>query len=460
MARDRWPGEPTEPVELIDPLFGERSEASSEVVRSGPGDRTGLTRMALLGGVVAVVAMLLVLGRAGPEAGLGQLGDGELVEDLVDGGQPGDTRGGASTGAQAVAPTTSIPGAMPADRVDTSPSSVVAPAPMLGQRSGLSLFYGGDGPLQVVDLDTGTLTRYGLVAHPVLTTGADLVLYQEETGVVGWVPLDNPGQQALTWKRGLVAAGTGPGLLWILDPEYVGSTPVPGGDPDEDADDGADGGGPADAGVGSGRWELFETPGNRLVVRIPADLHAEVEEVEAAQQPLGGAIQAVRPGPFFSTRPDGVYLAIEGGFQRVASGRLVAHDWATALVGDCPPDGGCDLSWIDAETGERVDRPVPQVRPRVANLVAGGTWLHSVDWEGTSELLELATGRRIEHVWATDRPTLSPDGRWLAEWFGTTVVLSDLDGDGPPRTVSWIEAFDGDGPGSLLFAATPVVVAE
>ncbi|MEM9562931.1 MAG: hypothetical protein AAGA93_09955 [Actinomycetota bacterium] len=421
MAGGRRPSEVPAPVELIDsgsaagptwdPLGGEADDSAGPIETTGRVDGRpgrGRTTLATVAGAAVVVGLLWLLGRAAPP----DAGDGEAAA-------PTTTTVPPPSVTRLPAPTTSEP-------------VVVADAPVLGEPSDLLLFYGGDGPLQSVDLDSGVLTRYGLVAHPVLATGRVLVLHQEEAGIVGWVPLDDPGQQALTWKRGQVAPGSGPGLLWVLDPTT-----------DEPHEEGAD--------VGSGRWELFDVVRNRISVRIPADLHPEIEEPASSEEPLGGIADVIRPGPFFSTRPDGVYLSIEGGFRKVADGRLLAHDLETALVGTCPADATCDLRWIETVGGTTIDRPLPGIRPRVANLVAGGAWLHSIADDGTSELLELATGRRIKHNWPTDRPTLSPDGRWLAEWFGTTVVLSDLGGNGPPRTVGWVADFEADGPGSLLF---------
>lgn len=427
MAADRRSGEPAERVELIDPFADAASTEVVDRVALGPGHGSRTTVATLVGGVVIVAGLLWLLGRGASDP---VDADDPLAGRSVD---SATVDGGAGDAADTPPPSVTI------TRAPSSSSSVVVDAPVLGQRSGLSLFYGGEGPLQSLDLDTGALTRYGLDAHPVLVTGRELVLYRENAGIVGWVPLDDPGQQVMTWKRGQVAPGSGPGLLWVLDPET-----------DEPHPEGLE--------VGEGRWELFDVVRNRITIRFPADLHPEIEERVAGDEPIGGLLDAIRPGPFFSTRTDGVYLSIDGGFQRLATGRLLAHDRDTVLVGRCPPDLAgvtpCELTWFDVETGAELDRPVPEVRPRVVNFVAGGNWLHTVAWDGTSELLELASGRRIVHTWATDRPTLSPDGRWLAEWFGTTVVISDLEGDGPPRNVGSVQAFEREGPGSLLFVRT------
>lgn len=370
------------------------------------------TGVVLAGGLVVVVALLALLARPGPS------------EEPEDEAAPSTT---ATT--TAPASTTTLPATPP-------PTVPVLDAPVLEEPVGLTLFLGGDTPLTALDLDSGQVTRYGVTAHPVLVTGEDLVLYEEDAGIVGWVPLRDPGQQALSWKRGRVAEGSEPGLLWVLDPEV-----------DEPH--------PAGSEVGFGRWELFETASNRRVLRMPGDLYPDIERFIEATPMVGGPIEAFRPGPWFSTRRDGVYRAIEDGYTRVAGGRVLVVDDDAFLIEQCTVDGFCDLAWVGVETGELVDRVLPEVRPRVARLMAGGAWLHSVGWAGTSELLELATGRRIEHDWLANRPTISPQGNWLAHWSDTTLVLSDLRDGVQPQPVIGIDLLERGESAGMLFAPTP-----
>ncbi|MEL6982845.1 MAG: hypothetical protein AAFO29_10520, partial [Actinomycetota bacterium] len=382
---------------------------------------------AVIAGVALVLALLVLLARPGQSD--------DPSEDAAD--TPSTT---------SAPPTTRS--ARPASTVPTTAPPVLD-GPVAGEPSGMTLFIGGDRPLTAIDLDSGQVSQYGLMAHPVLVTGGDLVLYQEDTGIVGWVPVEDPGRQALSWKRGRVAAGSGPGLLWILDPEV-----------DEPH--------PAGVDVGFGRWELFETATNRRVFRMPGDLYPDIESFIEAPPTVGGSFEAVRPGPWFSTRRDGVYRAIEDGYTRVADGRVLAND-EDVLVEQCSIEGVCNVAWYAVETGDPVDRVLPQVRPRVARLVAGGAWLHSVGWAGTSELLELATGRRIEHDWAEARPTVSPDGRWLAHWTASssgsgaehTLIISDLATDGDLRPVAEIDSIEPGASTGLLFVQTsPVSVTD
>lgn len=365
----------------------------------------------MIGGLVAVVALLALLARPGtPDA-----------ED--------DEAAPPSTTEPTVTPPTTPPSTAP------DPFPLAFDGPVLEEETGLTLFLGGDTPLTAIDLDSGDVTRYGVTAHPILVTGDDLVLYEEDAAIVGWVPLRDPGQQALSWKRGRVAAGSEPGRLWVLDPA-------------------ADEPHPAGVEVGFGRWELFETATSRRVLRMPGDLYPDIERFIEATPMVGGPFEAFRPGPWFSTRRDGVYRAIEDGYTRVAGGRVLAVDDDAILIEQCTVDGFCDLGWVGVETGELFDRFLPEVRPRVARLVAGGAWLHSVGWAGTSELLELATGRRIEHDWLANRPTISPDGHWLAHWSDTTLVLSDLRDGVRPQPVIGLDLLERADSAGLLFAPT------
>ena len=420
-ARGRRPvelaaGEPPDAssVELLG--TGPRGRSGAEVGPHAGGRRPGGSRLAavvLVGGLVSVVAFLWLLGRPGQPP---------PIERAVP--------------ATSTIPATAPPTTEPTFAVSTT-VPVVVDAPVAGEPTGLALLVGGDGPLQSLDLDSGVLRRFGVMAHPILVTGGDLVIYQETAGIVGWVPLDDPGQQVLIWKRGRAALDQEPGRLWVLDP--TNDEPHPAG-----------------ADVGYGRWELFDTESSRLVFRTPGDLYDETETAFDRSPPLGGVFDVIRPGPWFSNRPDGVYRAVAAGYTPLTDGRVLTNDEEAALVGRCPADGPCDLSWVGVDSGRAIDRPLPGIRPRMATLVGGGAWLHSVGWEGTSELLELASGRTIASDWATVRPAVSPDGRWLAAWTGSEVMLFDLGAPGRPRRVATIDAFGSDGPDSLLFAPTTV----
>lgn len=312
---------------------------------------------------------------------------------------------------------------------------------LLGGITGLTLFIGGEAPLQAIDLDSGQQTTYGIRAHPVLATGPSLILYQPQSDLVGWVELTDPGQQVSAWKGGKVATGVGAGQVWILDREASGEHP-------------------AGVPVGSGEWELINTVDDRVQSRLPGDRYDEVEAPTPPDDSLGGIFEAIEPGPYLSTRPDGVYRFEPEGYERLAGGRLLLVDarFARALVGNCGPDGPCELQWINSFTGTPLDLPLPSNRPRAVTLLGGERWVLSVGWDGSSELIELKTDRRITSLEQSGWPAISPDGRWLAQVTGTEVTISSLiTSTGEPRVMAVIGLPDGEGENnSLVLARTPI----
>lgn len=470
----------TEPVEGAEGADGTESVEPVEPVEqwgevSGrPGGGAGLGRLGLLAGLAVIAGLLWGLGRiGGEESATGDRADGEQAAGPAEDAGDDGNRSGSGVRFSLDAGTDVEAGLEPAEpesSIRVTPAQPVIPAPftsgpVLATPTGFTLYYGGDAPLQAVDLDTGELSVYGIRADPVLVTGRTLVIHRAEVGLNGWVDLDDAGQQVGAWKPGRVSGSPDrPDLLWVLDVEN--DEPHPAG-PE------------ANAGIGSGRWELIDTTRSRVMFRLPADLHPGFSGL-AGDDPVGGVFDALHHGPLVSIRPDGVYRHDEDGYRRIApAGWVLAVDDQTgrALVASCGPtpdgaggaggdegaggadraggnegDGACPLGWVDIATGQGVDWPVPEIAVRAATVTGGGRWLHSVSPDGMSELLELDSGRRLRHAWATSRPAVSPDGRWLAEWLRGVVVISDLDGGGTPITAGWVRDFEEEGSGSLVFA--------
>lgn len=421
---DEHPGD--DRVELLaDPSENLAVSTVGPVDTGRRGGAGGRSLAVLVGGLAAVLGLLWALSRP-------------VSEPLQ---QP---RPSATPSMTAEAPTT-LPG--PRATGGSLPTTSMVPGgPLLGEQIGLLLLQGGDGStLQRLDLDSGELTHFGLEAHPVAVVAERLVLHQDESGTVGWLPLEDLGEQVKAWRRGPVSVDR-------LGIEVLDATADNRGFFGPDNDD-----------LGAGMWRRFDSQSGKVVASIPADVHTEIgAEAGTGAERIGGVLGVLRTGAGLSERPDGVYRLTTDGFRRIAAGRVLADDrqgWASgapwlALVGTCGPDGPCDLTWVEADTGEAVDRPLPGIRPRRAIVLPGDRWLLSIDWEGRAELLELATGRRIEREWDAARPTVSADGRWLAEWTDpTTVSVSDLSGGGEPvEALALTLVSSGDGPGSLLFA--------
>ncbi|MGI9597014.1 MAG: hypothetical protein ACR2QK_12695 [Acidimicrobiales bacterium] len=384
-------------------------ESTASTGRATGGGNYG-TLIVVAAGVVALVVVLALLSRSD---------DGDGAQDGLE--EPRPTLPGFFT------TTTSIPTTTVAET--TIPRTTMVPGQfLLGEPTGLWLFYGGADPLQRVDLDTGELIEFGIEAHPVASTGEHVVLYQAESKVAGWVSAAEPGQQALSWKSGQVAPDDEAGRLWILDRSR--DRDHPSGEP-----------------VGPGEWQLFETATNLVLDRRPGELYDEVEAVYAESRLVGGRFEVLRPGPDLSTRPDGVYRYDEAGNQLIDSGHLFTYDDGHALLGRCPADEPCSFTWIDRAAGAAAERPVPEGRIVFAELLAGGEWLHAVGRSSRSQLINLTTGERLEYERGIE-PTISPDGRWLGLLSDDVVTLVDMVGNREPVEYRGLNRRQG---GDLLF---------
>lgn len=345
------PEEPEErPLELLD---GSKAITETQVT-AGPNP----ARSAL---VVVVAAMVVVA----------------VAWSLIRGGRSADeaaTEPTAQTDEAADAdptPTTAAP--------QTTTSTTLGEAPLLGETTGLWLFFGGEDPLQRLDLDAATVDRFGLRAWPLAAIGNELVVTAEGSGSIGWVSLDNPGEQALVWNEALAAASVEPGHIWLLTAEPAA-------------------------------WSLINVEQNQTVEQRPVP-----EQVSSAHQ------SAVRQrfllsGADLVATANGIYQAEDGGYRRVGEGHLHDFDHDRALVEQCGATlDDCELQWFDRATWEPLELPVPATPIDSARLLGDGSWIRSMSPDGErSQLLSLETGESIDLEGFGGALTISPDGRWLA----------------------------------------------
>jgi hypothetical protein len=309
------------------------------------------------------------------------------------------------------------------------PSTLPVGQYLLGKPTGLWLFYGGQDPLQRLDLDSGEHIEVGARAIPVAVNGEDVVLYQPASGVFGWVLIEDPGEQSLAWRRGPVAPGPEPGQLWILDPQR-------------------DLAHPAGVAVGAGRWDLIDLATVRLLEQRPGDLYPEVEAQYSQRSARGLDIWAMRPPPDLSNRSSGVHRYEPDGYRRLQAGWVLTSSPTVALIQSCADGGDCGLSWLDPADGRAIDLPVPDGDLSAAELVAGGNWLRHVDTEGRVGFLNLGTGEKLSPPGVGAR--LSPDARWMATVGPDRVSVFDVS-VGLVEPVMEIELFDQMDGGELLF---------
>lgn len=349
-----------QPIELLD---GRRAVTTTEL-KTGPNPaRTVLIAVAVVVGA-AILAWSLI--STGPTNG----------DDATDQSEPGP--------AEDAAPQTTV------TRPTTTTTARVG-GPLLGEASGLWLFHGGEGPLQRLDLDTGVIDRYGLRAWPLAAIGDELVVTAEGSGSIGWVSLENPGEQAAVWTRATAARSDQAGHVWLL------------------TDDPAE-------------WTLIDVMPNRTVERLPVSA-----QVFAANQTTVRQRHLVPDNDLIETA-NGIYQDDGAGYRRVTTGRLLDFDVDRALVEQCAETlGDCSLRWFARPDWQSLDLPVPETPISSGRLVGGGSWLLAIKPDGTtSELVALDDERRFSFDGVGDALTVSPDGRWAAYITDDGLMLLDL----------------------------------
>ena len=378
-------GADEQPIELLD---GSRAVTETQIT-AGPNPARGLVVGLFAVLAIAVLAWSLVGGRSGSE----ETGDDPASPSV-------DREDGSRS-------QTTVPR-------QTTTTSAPTTGPLLGARTGLWLFYGGEDPLQRLDLDNGEIDRYGLRAWPLAGIGDKLVVTAEGSGSIGWVPLDNPGEQALAWTEATAAGGDDPGHLWLLT-----------ADPPT--------------------WSLIEVGVNRTI-----EQRVVPEQVAAAQR-SGPRQRHLLPDPDLVDTPNGIYEFDGTEYRRVGEGRVHHFDDDRALVERCGATiDDCTLQWFDRATWQPVDLAVPTAPIESARVLGDGSTVRSVRPGGaSSELTSLETGDRIELVGRGESVVVSPDGRWLA--FTTPDVGLSLVDLGTGSIVHEIEVFTRSRPGSLLF---------
>lgn len=328
-------------------------------------------------------------------------------------------------------------------RVTTPPPSTLPDGELLlGEPTGLWLFYGGDDPLQRLDLDNGEFVTYGIRANPVFATGSSLVISQTGLETLSsWVGLADPGEQPHIWKTGPVARAATEGDLWIYE------RPTP-----ERAEP---------------RWTRFAAAEHRMVER------REVISTVPADDGVGRS-RALVPGPDLISDDGQTYEYVNGRYELRGPGSILAYDDGHALTVQCP-DEKCYVQWMARASWEPFGFPTPYDPPADVELLAGASWLYLVsDDIRPSNLVDGAgpqtptekhrheglggDGRTIEllptavfgsyYFGEGTAVNISPDGRWLAwEKESGSVGIRNLKTD----DVYEIDSFDRSRNGSLLF---------
>ncbi len=131
----------------------------------------------------------------------------------------------------------------------------------------------------------------------------------------------------------------------------------------------------------------------------------------------------------------GVYEADGDRYRQTVDGRLVVADDRRVLIEICDDRLDCRRQWFDRRTWEPVDLVVPPEDASNLAFVNGSDWL-ALTWytstDATATLFNVSTGMSRElssydpYIGA-QRPTVSADGRWLAEADGQDLVIISLE---------------------------------
>lgn len=392
-------------IELIDPGEDGHSEVSVGPETNAP------STLVLVVGLVVVAALLWFLTRSNTPEEPGP--DQAIIEEGV-GDTPATTLIVPTSGVRPTTPTTLIPGVA-----------------VLGEPTGLWLFYGGDDRLQRVDLDDGEVSRYGLRAHPLASVQGELIVSTAAVKVIGWVSLEDPSEQAEGWKDGRIALPADGVHIQFLD-------------------------------EAEGVWTRLELPSGRIV-----ETQTAFAPVPLAFR-LPGRPAMLAPGPDLVSTANGIYASInppDGGeaeYTRVrASGQILIHDPSKALVQDCGADLlDCSSAWFSRTDWSQLSLPTPDQTIGFAEILGDGTWLHTIDISGAHQLLLLEPSPEMDleesfgiEV-AIESLSISPDGRWLAvkQPDMDLIELIDLT---TGITEKRFSGFSAGSSGTLLFVSKP-----
>ncbi len=385
------------------------------------GRRWPRLRVGVPAGVLVLAVALWALGRSG--AGPGDTGD--TAPPGASTTQPdADPDDAPAASEPATTETTADPATIPTYDAD-------AGGPVLGRPIGWSLLIGDSyqTPLERLDLDTGERVDYeGVTAAPVAALDGHLLLQQEnEAGTtLRIVPMDDPAAEGIE----VLASGSGFGPQWPVVPAGDGRLWLYG-----DTD-------------GATTWRLIRLRDGKLLDEVPAPSAFQVYPV-----PGGGPDVA-------TSTSGGVYRRDGTGYRLVSPGRPVTVHQGAVLVTTCSAPAACQLQWLDAGTGEPVERPLPP-----AGAALGVEWVGMVDDAGRFLLGYRPTGpagaytfvlfdrdrQRVIDVGLDDFSgglAASPDGRYLAATGLRGLTIYDADQD------RWLTvrraSYDGAG---VLFVA-------
>ena len=372
--------------------------------RSGAAARAaGLGAAALVG----VLAWALFRQPAGelPSAS----GDDEAAADQAsDAASETASEAEQPTTTRARRPSTTVPRTSTTDlELITRPDGTTGP--LLGEETGLTLVVGSVGPagVDIVDLDTGLRRSVaGFSGAPIGMLGTSLVVTDRD-GRPGLLDLSEPS----------------PELVRLVPPGAWGEV----------------------TSIEEDRIWIHREQEDGPALLAYDEAGEEVERADAFIAGFGNFFFGPFSGPYQGApglvqHPGGgLYRLEDGGYRRVAQGRVVALGERLAVVEQCDADLVCQTRWYDTETAAVVGFPAPPPPSDrgFVQLIGGDRWLIHFDWrDGSGELIDVGSGRPVRTLDDEAivgpfgvRTTISEDGRWLIDRIDGRLTVVDLDDD-------------------------------
>ena len=373
------------PAELFPDLFdidGPGARVGSAAV--GPIQSGGANRVWVLAGLVGLLAIVWLLTRS-PD-------DSTDVEQTFE-------RSGTTEG-QRVPSTERADTEEPADAARTTTTieldrpyhlsvpGIAEGGPVLGIETGLSLYVGRRN-LAEIDLDTGEVRQHELTGTsnasliPIYADAEWLVLL--DNGGMKVVPRSDPNApvrplgDGLYWSTALREASLG--HVWMITSM-----------------------------TGDGTFESL------IWASVSLADGSVSRTVDAMPYSFGGSASS----PEITTSPAGGIFVLDAGggaFRRLADGIPLAFSDELVLVRVCDAPRACSDRWVDRESGDDIERPIPEIplQPWAVELSRDGRLAYwSADSGGTLWDVERAqvvgqTSNEFSSIVA-----FSPDGRFAA----------------------------------------------
>lgn len=289
-----------------------------------------------------------------------------------------------------------------------------------------------------INLDTGELTRHPMAVQLVGVLGEELIVFDPDRGFVAvpvndlnapgrlvfTVPEVTDGDRAVSVDNLLAATVRPPNTLLA---EFLRPAPAPAA-----GRSGTDQAQEQARSYGTQLYEVDIANGRFAATTIAVD-------------PRPGTPDRTRHG-LAALDSGGLFEAAGNSYRKLADGQALLLGVNHAVVRQCPEPGSCRILWVDRETGQEIDRPLPVLADGPQTVATDAiTAITAMDAEARvvlvtgpdgSQYFDVDSGQLLTaldplSLTVTNGPlgrtfgALSPDGRWMALPVGGSIVLYD-----------------------------------